>query len=410
MFDQVVAAHITLEEVASGFDASALTPEAASRWMLELAFISRLVDGMVGPCAKRMAETSLSSADAVASVAKTLGVRVGEVRGAIATAKRREELPATDRAVRGGRLSAQEAQLIAAAASKNPAAEQDLLDIAEQGLVPLKDACVRARAAVEDPGERAKRHHRQREWRSWTDADGMVVGRFRFAPEVGGPLQKKIEAQAQRIFKEHKAGTEHESHDAYAADAVAGFLLADTTAAAESTETVKASGPSYVVNIMLDHGVMMRGGTADGEICEIPGVGPVDVSWVKDLLGSAFLTVVIKKGKDILTVARLGRHVPAAVMTALLVDGRECDVESCNHRGYLERDHIDDHARGGPTSFKNLGWLCYRHHRLKTAGWILGPADPVTRKRTLRAPPDVRAPDSYDERRKMIHEPDKVSS
>jgi 5-methylcytosine-specific restriction endonuclease McrA len=77
-------------------------------------------------------------------------------------------------------------------------------------------------------------------------------------------------------------------------------------------------------------------------------------------------------------------------MTALIVSGRECDVEGCNHRGYLERDHVQDHAKGGPTSFANLGWLCYRHHRLKSGGWILGPPHPVTRKRTLR-PPNARA-------------------
>jgi 5-methylcytosine-specific restriction endonuclease McrA len=74
-------------------------------------------------------------------------------------------------------------------------------------------------------------------------------------------------------------------------------------------------------------------------------------------------------------------------MTALLVSGRECDIEGCNNRGYLERDHIHDHAQGGPTSFANLGWLCYLHHRLKSSGWQLGPRDPTTGKRTLRAPP-----------------------
>ena len=74
-------------------------------------------------------------------------------------------------------------------------------------------------------------------------------------------------------------------------------------------------------------------------------------------------------------------------MTALVVSGRECDVDGCNHRGYLERDHVHEHAKGGPTSFANLGWLCYRHHRLKSGGWLLGPPDPETRKRTLRPPP-----------------------
>ncbi len=141
------------------------------------------------------------------------------------------------------------------------------------------------------------------------------------------------------------------------------------------------------VHIVIDHGTLVLGDLVDGGVCEIPGVGPVDVAWVRELLGSAFLTAIVKKGKDIVTVAHLGRHVPAEIQTALLVSGRECDVVGCNHRGYLERDHTDDYARGGPTAFWNLGWLCYRHHRLKTAGWILGQRDPVTRKRILREPP-----------------------
>jgi hypothetical protein len=256
------------------------------------------------------------------------------------------------------------------------------LQTATRGLVPLRDACVAARAAVEDPDARAKRQHRAREFRTWTDRDGMLAGRFRYAPEVGAQLKAVIDAQTQRIFRDHKAGTDHEPLEAYAADAVAGFILAPP---GEGAGTVDA-----VVNIVVDHGALVRGGTADGEVCEIPGVGPVDVSWVKQLLGSAFLTVVIKKGKDIRTVAHLGRHIPAEVMTALIMVGRECEVEGCNCRGYLERDHVHDHARGGLTSFENLGWLCYRHHRLKSRGWILGPRNPITGERALR-PPRARA-------------------
>jgi hypothetical protein len=129
--------------------------------------------------------------------------------------------------------------------------------------------------------------------------------------------------------------------------------VADTTDAVSVTTadaTPITKGVDAVVHIVIDHGTIMRGGTAHGEVCEIPGVGPVDVNWVKELLGSAFLTAVMKNGKDIHTVAHLGRHVPAEVMTALLVRGRECDIEGCNNRGYLERDHIHDHAQGGPTS------------------------------------------------------------
>jgi hypothetical protein len=81
-----------------------------------------------------------------------------------------------------------------------------------------------------------------------------------------------------------------------------------------------------------------------------------------------------------------GRHINATLRTALLVQGRECDVEGCCQRGYLEIDHAHDHAKRGPTALWNLGWLCGHHHRLKTRGWILGPRDPVTNQRALSPP------------------------
>lgn len=386
MFASLVAARRSLDEIASEFDAAALAPEVALRMVDEFGAIRRVVDGMLAKAAKRAIESNLVERDGAALVARTLGVRTGEVRAAVETATRLVALPATDAAVREGRLSAAAAEMIAIAATANPGAEDDLLRVAADGLVPLKDACIKARAAVEDPAGRRARQHRLREFHSWTDADGMIAGRFRLTPEVGGAVTKVIEAEVQRIFRSRKAGTDHEPLPAYAADAFAAFVLGND--ALLTPDAVRArKGVDIRLNIMIDHGVLMRGGTADGEICEIPGVGPVDVNWVKELLGTAFVTAIIKKGKDIVTVAHLGRHIPAEVQTALLVSGRECDVDGCNHRGYLERDHVDDYAKGGPTSFANLGWLCYRHHRLKSAGWILGPAHPVTRKRTLRPPP-----------------------
>ncbi len=382
MFASLDTARITLNSVALEFDASALSPEAATRVVDQLGAIRRVVDGMLGQAAKRVAETSADNG--CAAVGRLLGIGTGEVRSAVATAKKLEALPATDAAVRAGRLSSKEATLIADAATLNPDAEAHLLGVAKQGLVPLRDACVAARAAVEAPRARRERHHREREFRFWTDRDGMWAGRFRYTPEIGGQLKVVIEEQVQRIFREHKAGTDHESNDAYAADAVAAFVLdrPDSQAAGTSRSATKVS-----VHVVVGHETLKSGELVPGEVCEIPGVGPVDVNWVREQLGSAFVTAIIKRGKDILTVAHLGRHIPAELMTALLVGGRECDAEGCNHRGYLERDHVHDHAKGGPTSYKNLCWLCYRHHRLKSSGWQLGPPDPETRKRKLRPPP-----------------------
>ena len=71
----------------------------------------------------------------------------------------------------------------------------------------------------------------------------------------------------------------------------------------------------------------------------------------------------------------------------MIVGGRECDVEGCECRGYLELDHCEiDYAAGGPTAWWNLTWLRWRHHRRKSSGWSPGPRDKHTGKRPLRPP------------------------
>jgi hypothetical protein len=232
------------------------------------------------------------------------------------------------------------------------------------------------RSAVEKPKARRERLHKQRSFRIGTDAEGMVSGSFRLTPEIGGQVKAKFDAAVQKIFRDHKSG-DHEPHETYAADAFAAFVLDGA-----------GGKPKTTVHVVIDHGALMRGGPVEGEVCEIPGVGPVDVAWVKEILGESFLTAVIKNGKDISTVAHLGRHVPAEVMTALIVNGRECCVEGCYNRGYLERDHRHEYVKGGPTSYANLGYFCFGDHDKKTKGWILGEANPITGKRTLTEPPD----------------------
>ena len=84
-----------------------------------------------------------------------------------------------------------------------------------------------------------------------------------------------------------------------------------------------------------------------GETMRDPGVGPVNVEWVRNLLGSAFVTfylnptAIVKKGKDITAVAHFGRHIPAELRTAMVVSGRECSITGCSGREYLELDHCE---------------------------------------------------------------------
>jgi hypothetical protein len=149
--------------------------------------------------------------------------------------------------------------------------------------------------------------------------------------------------------------------------------------------TAKSGG--LTTHIVIDFEALQRGHSLEGETCEIPGVGPVNTQWVQAVLGSSFVTAIVKKGKDITTVAHLGRHIPAELRTALIVSGRECSIEGCSGREYLELDHCEiDFAQGGSASWRNLAWECSIHHDRKTSGWKLGPPDPVTGKRKLHPP------------------------
>src|SRR4051794_10802327 len=131
MFGSLDTARTELETLARSLDATALSGEEALRALRDLGAIRRLTDGLLAKVAKRVGETSAhehtGDRDAVHCYARTLGCDASEGRRAIDTAKKLEHLPSTDRAVREGKLSAKQAQMIADAAASNPRAEATLL-------------------------------------------------------------------------------------------------------------------------------------------------------------------------------------------------------------------------------------------------------------------------------------------
>lgn len=382
MLQTLRSARSTLESAARGLDAGALSGAQAARLVEELGAIRRLTDGMLAKAAKRVAETNAhvrhGDRSAAEWCARVVGVGTGEAKRAIESAAKLEALPATDAAVREGRLSAPQAELIASAAAEWPEAEQELLEAAAGGLAPLRQACLEVRAAAEDPDTRSRRQHAARSLKMWSSPDGMVEGHFTLAPEVGGGVKAAIEECTRKVFRAKRKDGARESHDAYAADALAELVLGSSG---------QGTRVGYTSHVVIDHEVLVRGNARPGERCEIPGVGPVNAQWVRSVLGEAFVTAIIRKGKDITTVAHMGRHIPAELRTAMIVSGRECSIAGCPGREYLELDHCEvDHAKGGPTAKWNLAWLCAVHHRRKTQGWLLGPPDPCTGKRTLTEP------------------------
>ncbi len=391
MFDTLNSTRTDLEALAREFEPRMLTGEQAVRAVKELAAIRCLLDGMLGKAAWRVDETAAhrrngeNDRDAAQLVGRELGTDPSEARRVIRTAKKVEKLPDTDAAVRAGRLSARQAELVADGATANPAAEPRLLEAAGEGMVALKEACITVRAEAEDPTKRSKRQHAGRRLRIWTATDGMVEGHFRLAPEVGGRFKAAIDAGTQRIFRARRTTGPHEPHEAYAADVLADLVPSDAPVGSGGGRKAVTN-----VHVLIDHAALVRGNTVEGETCTIPGVGPVNVGWVREMLSDAFVTAVIKKGRDIACVAHFGRHIPAHLRTAMIVGGRECVVAGCSARGYLEIDHSEiDFAAGGPAAWWNLDYGCSPHQRRKTQGWKLGPRDPNTGKRTLTAPDTV---------------------
>ena len=158
-----------------------------------------------------------------------------------------------------------------------------------------------------------------------------------------------------------------DSDAAVAADAL--VEMARHAGAASPADPLRPT-PAVLIHVRVDHAALVRGHTERGEVCEVPGVGPVTVGWVGTLLADAVVAALEVDDGEVLRVAHLGRVIPARVRTALLERDRKCVVPGCSTDSGLEIDHIRPIAAGGRTELANLCRLCRHHHYLKTHhGW-----------------------------------------
>jgi hypothetical protein len=305
-------------------------------------------------------------------VAQATGTGLGDAIATLETAERLEFLPQTTEALRTGALSAPQVREIAAAAAARPSAEAELLEAATTcTLKGLKDRCRRVRAVAGSAvaeNERYEAVRKSRFFRHWSDPDGAFRGEFKLTPDAGARILSSLEVRANELFDQARKADTREAPAAYAADA-----LVDLVTRGAGGAPVKANG-SAVVHVRVDASAMRRGYVEDGEVCEIPGVGPVPVSTVRGMLSEAFVKLLVTDGVDILTVCHVGRGVPAHVRSALEERDPTCVVPGCDVAMGLEIDHWETaYADGGPTTLANLARLCHFHHAMKTyRGFQLG--------------------------------------
>ena len=378
MFDKVKQARQLLKEAVADLDPDVLEAKSSARLVEDFAEIERLAAAGKALAARRMAASGVWRKDGDRSaahwMARHTGTSVGHAVATIETAQRLAELPATENAVRKGKLSEVQVKEIASAAAADPGAEQKLLGIASSdGVATLREQCARVRAAASnDENARYDRIHRERYLRHWSDAEGGFRLDARLTPDAGAVVVAALEPLKEKIFRDARKQGRREPYNSYAADALVELAKHARSSDGNANGNGARKSPGTLVRVLVDHDALERGYTQDGERCEIEGIGPIPVATAKALAQNSFLAALTSDGTDIYKVTHLGRTVTARQRTALEVRDPSCVVGGCDVRHHLEIDHVTGRREGGPTKLANLARLCPHHHHLKTyKGWVL---------------------------------------
>jgi HNH endonuclease len=325
--------------------------------------------------------------DDAATVAKATGTSMGKAKAVVATGKAMAESGALNKALQTGAISLDQAAVIAPAVASAPDAMGDLLKVAkDDGFHVLKDEARRVRLDAEQHHDLAARQRRARSARSYTGELGMGHVHLVLEPHRYAPISARAEAEAARLAKADKrakkeagAGEGPEPFERYLADAYAKML--------SSSGRVKGPAKRPELVVLVSHGVATRGwdDVRPGEVCKIPGVGPVSPTVAERIAEDAFLTGLFHDGKDLRLIKRWTRSIPVEVALALELgdppefDGVKC--VDCGKRFKTEFDHVEPHVARGPCSNDNLEPRCWSCHTAKT--------ERDRRAGKLRAPPRV---------------------
>ena len=359
-----------LRGVLAEYEPERMTGSDAARLLEAFSEIEKLAAGGKLLSARRVESSNVwrkqGHRSAAAHIADATGTGLGPAIHALETARRLGSLPATDDAMRNGRLSEAQVNEIAGAALVQPSAEQELVDAADkQPLTMLKLRCRRVRATAEDQNATYEKIRRERYLRNWIDNDGAVRFDAKLTPDEGARLVAAVKAEAARLTTEARRAGRDEPAKALAADALIGLACGGSTVSGAGSSG-SSSGPTAMVHVRVDHEALVRGHLELGEVCEIPGIGPIPVDVARRLAADSVLHVLVTDGVDVSTVVHPGRTIPATVRTALIERDPMCVVPGCDVRDRLEIDHVLPFGEEGPTRLANLARLCHWHHYLKT--------------------------------------------
>ena len=344
-----------LEKATADFEPELLDASGARAWLRAFARVERMGAFGVAAAARKV--------DDAPELARVTGTSIGKAKETVSTGKVLGSSPELGMALKHGEISYDQATEIAKAEESAPGAAEGLITVAkEEPFHVLREKSRKAKLEVEQHKGLAQRQHAARGARSYSDELGMMHIHLALEPHVGTPLVARAEAEAQRLLRSAKKEGTTEPFECHLADAYAKLLAGSGKGRAKRPELV----------VLVSHEVVKRGwrDVKPGELCKIPGVGPVAPEVAKEIAEDAFLSGVFYDGKDLRQFARWTRHIPIEVAVALELgdppgfDGVAC--VDCGNRFRTEFDHIKPRSARGPTSKGNLGPRCWPCHQAKT--------------------------------------------
>jgi len=346
-----------------------------------LAEIERLAAGGRLLLAGRTAEVprvGTADRDGAGFLARVTGSSVGAARAAIETSSRLPDLPTVEAAVRAGQLNEQRANVVADAAAAAPGEEQRLVRMGRnESMRHLREQARTIKAAA-DPRSAEEKHaevQRTRRASSWTTPEG--------GGELGGvgPIEQMAEitaaldAHRDRILRAGvPEGTTY-------ANVTFDALLAMARASVRGGDADKPIAKKILVRI--DRAVRLTGEAARGQVCDLPGWGPIPVSVAEELMKDQTWHAILTVGIAVAAVTHGQRKANSVQRTALDWTEPGCCVEGCPNRGHHQIDHIEDWAATKTTAHGVLQRLCTYHHDLKTRYGYQYEDQPDGRKRAV---------------------------